>query len=123
MGIGGERVVKVASLDPATTASELFVQRAKAADLEFELDGDGPFIRDICARVDGIPLAIELAAAQMSSMSPSELLERLHDRFRLLRGSSRGGIDRHQTLRDGFLVVSAARSRRTPGLRTVVGVR
>src|SRR5206468_3049972 len=50
-------------------------------------------------RLDGIPLAIELAAARMRSLSAEELLDRLRDRFRLLRGSGRGTLDRHHTLR------------------------
>ena len=54
-------------------------------------------VTEICRRLDGIALAIELAAARMVSMSPSEVLDRLTDRFRLLRGAGRG-LERHQTL-------------------------
>ena len=53
---------------------------------------------EICRRLDGIPLAIELAASRMQSMTATELRDRLDDRFRLLVGSRRG-LDRHQTLR------------------------
>src|SRR5262249_32960338 len=56
-------------------------------------------IAAICERLDGIPLAIELASARLRSMTAGELLNRLDDRFRLLRGSRRGGVERHQTLR------------------------
>ena len=52
----------------------------------------------ICARLDGIPLAIELAAARVRALTPAEILARLDDRFRLLRSSGRGGHERHQTL-------------------------
>ncbi len=98
LGLSGEQVLRVESLDPASTATELFVDRARAVDAGFRLSGDHDVVHAICARLDGIPLAVELAAARMGSMSPAELLERLHDRFRVLRGG-RGGLDRHQTLR------------------------
>ncbi len=62
-------------------------------------DGHLDALVQICERLDGIPLAIELAAARMRSLSAEELLERLQDRFRLLRGSGHSTLDRHQTLR------------------------
>jgi hypothetical protein len=81
-------------------AVELFVDRARAVNPGFSLD-DGPgaeAVAVICQRLDGIPLAIELAAARMVSMTPVEVVARLSDRFRLLAGGRRG-VERHQTLR------------------------
>jgi predicted ATPase/class 3 adenylate cyclase len=99
LGVPGETVVRIASLDERD-ATELFVLRARSADAAFEpAEADGAAIAGICKRLDGIPLAIELAAARIRSLSPPELLERLDDRFRLLRGGGRGGLERHQTLR------------------------
>jgi predicted ATPase len=98
LGVAGETVARIASLEDRY-ASELFVLRARSADAGFEpSDADGDAIAGICRRLDGIPLAIELAAARIRSLSPAELLERLDDRFRLLRGGGRGGLERHQTL-------------------------
>jgi hypothetical protein len=76
----------------------LFTERALAADSTIVLS-DLPPVVELCGRLDGIPLAIELAAARMRSMSPAELLDRLDDRFRVLSGPSRGRPERHQTLR------------------------
>ena len=99
LGIPGERVVPIPSLHPEV-AVELFVQRSTAFDdtLLFT-DEDRLVIARICNRLDGIPLAIELAAARMRAMSVIDLAERLDDRFKLLRGAGRGGLERHQTLR------------------------
>ena len=69
------------------------------SDTSFTAEGHLDALVQICERLDGIPLAIELAAARMRSLSLEELLERLQDRFRLLRGSGRSTLDRHQTLR------------------------
>jgi predicted ATPase/class 3 adenylate cyclase len=99
LGVAGERAYRVPSLDVAEDAVEMFCERAAASDSLFERSGHEAVLVEICKRVDGIPLAIELAAARMSSMSPEELLVRLQDRFRLLRGSGRGSLERHQTLR------------------------
>jgi predicted ATPase/class 3 adenylate cyclase len=78
----------------------LFVERARAASPRFTLDreADALAVVEICRRLDGIPLAIELAAARMLSMRPAEVRDRLGDRFRLLAGGRRG-LERHQTLR------------------------
>jgi predicted ATPase len=99
LGLAGERVVPVPSLAPHD-AVELFCDRASAADesLVFAAD-ERDLIADICRRLDGIPLAIELAAARVRSLGLPELQSRLGDRFRLLRGAGRGSIERHQTLR------------------------
>ncbi len=97
IGVAGETVVRIASLEERY-ATELFIVRARSADSEFE-PTDAEAIAAICRRLDGIPLAIELAAARIRSLSPAELLERLDDRFRLLRGGGRGALERHRTLR------------------------
>src|SRR5262249_12814248 len=98
VGRAGEIVRRVPSLDPATDAVQLFVERA-ATDDGFVLDeSNRDVVSAICARLDGIPLAIELAAARARALTPNEILSRLDDRFRLLRSSGRGGHERHQTL-------------------------
>ena len=84
----------------ASPAAALFVERAAdvAHDLSFIESHDANTVVEICRRLDGIPLAIELAASRMVSMTPTELRDRLDDRFRLLVGSRRG-LERHHTLR------------------------
>ncbi len=99
LSAAGERVWRVPSLDAAGDAVELFCERAGAGDSSFERIGHEAALAQICQRLDGIPLAIELAAARTRSLSPEELLDRLQDRFRLLRGSGRGTLERQQTLR------------------------
>jgi predicted ATPase/class 3 adenylate cyclase len=90
----GEQVVAIGGLDAAT---DLFVDRARELDAGFELlDGEAGALEELCARLDAMPLAIELAAARCRSMRPAELLARIDDRFRLLRGKRRA--ERHQTL-------------------------
>src|SRR5205085_11294257 len=64
----------------------------------FDPGDDADAVAEICRRLDGIPLAIELAAARVRSMSPSQIRDRLGERFRLLTGSRRS-LERHQTLR------------------------
>jgi predicted ATPase len=81
-----------------STAVALFVERARAVVPGFALDGNADAVVEICRRLDGIALAIELAAARMVSMSPADVRDRLDDRFRLLSGGRRG-LERHQTLR------------------------
>ena len=99
LGVTGEYVHVVASLDPAVEAVELFESRARLANDQLKFDDDDRgVIREICGRLDGIPLAIELAAARSRSLTPTDVLARLQDRFRLLRGGARG-VERHQTLR------------------------
>jgi predicted ATPase/class 3 adenylate cyclase len=98
LGVEGERVATVPSL-AELDAVDLFCDRAAAVDESVAFsDGDREVIASICSRLDGIPLAIELAAARTRSLSPADLLERLADRFAILRGSGRG-VARHQTLR------------------------
>jgi predicted ATPase len=98
--VGAEHLWAVPSLDVDVGAVELFVERARAVSAGFTMDDevDAGAVVEICRRLDGIALAIELAAARMVSMTPSEVLARLNDRFRLLSGSRRG-LERHQTLR------------------------
>jgi predicted ATPase/class 3 adenylate cyclase len=100
----GEQVWAVPSLDvrggARSDAVELFIARAQGVDPAFSLTGadDEATVVEICERLDGIALAIELAAARLASMTPVEVCERLGDRFRLLSGGRRG-LERHQTLR------------------------
>ncbi len=97
LGLRGEHVISLSSL-PTADAIGLFCTRAgeARADLVFD-DSALAAIDEICTRLDGIPLAIELAAARCRSMAPAEIAARLDDRFRLLRGG-RGGAERHRTL-------------------------
>ena len=81
-------------------AIRLFVERARTAKREFVFSGDtAPAVTELCRRLDGIPLAIELAAARLQVMTPAEVLARLDERFRLLTGGRRTVLERHQTLR------------------------
>jgi predicted ATPase len=80
-------------------AVALFADRATAADRRFALtDANAPTIADICRRLDGIPLALELAAARVKLLSPKQLHDRLDERFRMLTGGSRDAMPRQQTL-------------------------
>jgi len=81
-------------------AVQLFLTRARAADPQFALDEHtGALIAAICRRLDGIPLAIELAAARTAALGIEAIAARLDDRFRLLTGGHRTALPRHQTLR------------------------
>jgi len=101
--VAAEQVWQVPPLDvtggAASPAVDLFVQRARSVCPDFELDdpADAAAVTEICESLDGLALAIELAAARMLSMSPTEVRDRLRDRFRLLSGSG-DGIEHHQTL-------------------------
>ena len=82
-----------------TEAVRLFMDRATSVAPEFELGHDNAAaISEICRRLDGIPLAIELAAARVSVLSPGDIAQRLGDRFRLLAGGRRTAVPRQQTL-------------------------
>lgn len=112
LGIGGETIRHVRSLStPAPNplppleqlagyeAVRLFVERAVEKQLDFAVTTDNAVaVAQICKRLDGIPLAIELAAARLSVLSPEQIAERLDDRFRLLTGGSRTALPRQQTL-------------------------
>lgn len=79
---------------------ELFVERARAARPAFELtDENAPVIATICRRLDGLPLAIELAAARLNVLAPNQILSRLDDRLTLLASARRDLPDRQRTLR------------------------
>ena len=81
-------------------AVALFCERARTANPGFELDaGSLPAVVEVCRRVEGLPLALELAAARLRHMSVSQLADRLGDRLRLLSGGSRTAPSRHQTVR------------------------
>jgi predicted ATPase len=89
--------VDILSQNPAVA---LFVQRAVAAKPDFELNRENaPAVAEICARLDGLPLAIELAAARVKVLSPSAMLTRLASRLQLLTGGARDLPQRQQTLR------------------------
>ncbi|MEU6149150.1 BTAD domain-containing putative transcriptional regulator [Actinosynnema sp. NPDC047251] len=99
LGVFGEAIVPVPPLDD-TTAVRLLAERAAAVRPGFEVtDANRPVLAETCRRLDGLPLAIELAAARLRSLSPEQLAGRLDDRFRLLTGGSRTAMPRHQTLR------------------------
>lgn len=84
-------------------AVSLFVDRAQLTASGFELSVfNAPAVADLCRRLDGIPLAIELAAARAGLMSPDQILNRLQDRFGLLTGGSRTGPARHRTLQSAL---------------------
>jgi predicted ATPase/uncharacterized protein HemY len=79
---------------------QLFLERARAAEPGFDLTGENaPAVAQICYRLDGVPLAIELAAACVRALAVEQIAVRLDDRFRLLVGGSRFALPRHQTLR------------------------
>jgi predicted ATPase/class 3 adenylate cyclase len=80
-------------------AVALFVERARAVRPDFELSAsNAPAVASLCSRLDGIPLAIELAAARVGALGPQDILERIDQRFLLLTGGSRTALERHQTL-------------------------
>lgn len=113
LGVAGETVFRVPSLsvpDPRQAVSaeaalqyeavRLFAERAATVTPGFAVtDGNAAAIVEICSRLDGIPLAIELAAARVKLLHPEQIAARLSDRFRLLTGGSRTALPRQQTLR------------------------
>ena len=104
LGLSEEQLWHVPSLDvnsgTESAAVNLFVDRAQSVVSDFSLaqPREADAVVEICRRLDGIPLAIELAASRMASMTATEVRDRLDQRFRLLVGSRRG-LERHQTLR------------------------
>jgi predicted ATPase/class 3 adenylate cyclase/DNA-binding CsgD family transcriptional regulator len=100
IGVAGEVTWQVPSLSLADEAIELFVDRARRVRPDFSVtDGNAATVTEICRRLDGMPLAIELAAARVRALSVTEILDSLHDRFRLLTGGGRTAVRRQQTLR------------------------
>lgn len=112
LSVNGEHVVAVPPLDlpPASTAATLdqlrqneavmlFVERAAAASGAFELTAENRgAVADLCRRLDGLPLALELAAVRTRVLTVEQIVERLADRFALLTGGGRAALPRHQTL-------------------------
>ncbi|MFF5807948.1 BTAD domain-containing putative transcriptional regulator [Streptomyces sp. NPDC012746] len=98
LGVPGEHVRPVEPL-PADPAHRLFADRGAAARPGFTPDEDPDAVAEICARLDGLPLAIELAAARLRLLTPRQIADRLDDRFRLLTSGSRTVLPRQQTLR------------------------
>jgi predicted ATPase/class 3 adenylate cyclase len=99
LGLAGETVLRVPPL-PDVDAVELFSERASQLRADFALSGDNAdIVTSICRRLDGIPLAIELAAARIPVLSLQQINDRLDDQFRLLTGGSRNALPRQQTLR------------------------
>ncbi len=111
LSIPGERVVGLRSMSvprdaaspdqvAASDAGQLFADRARAVRADFRVDdSNAAAVAEICRRLDGIPLAIVLAAARVAAMSPAEIASLLDERFRLLRGGRHTKLERHQTLR------------------------
>ena len=84
----------------ASDAVQLFVERARAVQPGFALDeSNAAAVAEICRRLDGIPLAVELAAARVTIMTPTDIAALLDQRFQLLTGGRRSAAERHQTLR------------------------
>jgi predicted ATPase/DNA-binding CsgD family transcriptional regulator len=112
LSVAGEHVIPIPPLElPSAHGAEplnrlrqneavtLFVERAVAASGTFELsDANRTAVADVCRRLDGLPLALELAAVRTRVLSVEQILERLNDRFRLLVGGDRAALPRHQTL-------------------------
>ena len=99
LGIEGEQVLPVGPLAPID-AEAMFIERAQGVVPGFAVDADSATsIAEICRRLDEIPLAIELAAARVESMSPTEIARLLDERFELLTVGRRTAAERHQTLR------------------------
>jgi predicted ATPase len=111
LAVGGEQVWPLRSLavpDPAggmeaaaaAGAGRLFCERAAAARPSFALsEVNAAAVVEVCRRLDGMPLAIELAAARVAALTPAEIASLLDERFRLLTGGRRSAVERHQTLR------------------------
>lgn len=99
LGITGEKTYRLASLDiPA--ALELFADRARSVNPQFAVSAENrASVEDVCQRLDGIALAIELAASRLRVISVDELSRRLTERFRILTGGSRTALPRQQTMR------------------------
>jgi predicted ATPase len=97
LGIEGELVWRLKPLE-VEEAAQLFLERARAHHSTTFIE-DMPSVLQLCRRLDGLPLAVELAAARAGVLAPAEMLAHLEDRFALLRRTSRGTAMRHHTLR------------------------
>jgi predicted ATPase len=136
LSVAGERAYPLAPLVvPATgarvradtiatfAAVQLFVDRAVAAQATFAIsDANAAAVAEICRRLDGIPLALELAAARLRAMPVERIAERLTDRFRLLTGGDRTALPRQRTLR-ALIDWSFDLLKRSPNARCSVGSR
>jgi predicted ATPase/class 3 adenylate cyclase/DNA-binding CsgD family transcriptional regulator len=99
IGVDGEVTWRIPSLSLADEAVALFTDRARRVRPDFTaVDDDAAVVIEICKRLDGMPLAIELAAARVRALSLTEIRDSLHDRFRLLTGGSRRAVRRQQSL-------------------------
>ena len=96
---GFERLIAVAPLDPGGAGAELFNERAGAVSPAFDAQAWRQAVVAICRHLDGVPLAIELAAARTTSLTPADIAGRLDDHLRLLARGRRAGAERHRTLR------------------------
>ncbi|MEY2464367.1 MAG: hypothetical protein QOH64_2505, partial [Acidimicrobiaceae bacterium] len=99
LGLAYEQLITVGPLDPIGSGAELFHERARALDPTFDTHTSRLDVEEICRRLDGVPLAIELAAARTRTMPPADLLTRLDNSLRLLTGGQRSGVEHHRTLR------------------------
>jgi predicted ATPase/class 3 adenylate cyclase len=99
LDVDGETIYRVPSLQEMES-TQLFVERARKIEPRFQsTERNAAAITQICTRLDGIPLAIELAAARIKLFTPEQIAKRLDDRFKLLSGGSRSALPRQQTLR------------------------
>lgn len=115
LGVPGELQMAVPPLAPDEAAT-LFVERARAVRPDLDLDQYADAITTICDRLDGMPLAIELAAARVRTISPTEVVARLSDRFGLLTTGARTADSRHRTLRS---VIDWSHDLLAPGEQTL----
>jgi non-specific serine/threonine protein kinase len=111
LGVEGERILSLLPLGlppeeadaeavARSEAGELFLDRARAVAPKIDINqANAGAVRSICQRLDGMPLAIELAAARVGFLTPQEINQRLDDRFRLLTSGTRAALPRHRTLR------------------------
>jgi predicted ATPase len=95
--LDGEHVFRLGALAPED-ARLMLAGRAQQARAEFDAERDSEALDELCRRLDGLPLALELAAARIRVLSPREVLERLDERFRLLADGARADLPRHRTL-------------------------
>jgi predicted ATPase/class 3 adenylate cyclase len=111
LAVDGEQLIALPPLEAGTPADamehlattdavRLFAERARLVKADFALtDSNARAVAEVCQRLDGVPLAIELAAARVIALSPAQLAGRLDRRFQVLAGGRRGAVERHATLR------------------------